>query len=456
MLTYLQRKIAHQRRYLRNRRRISLTMQFLLGALEYYDFFAFAFVFYYLSQIFQPATTAIYEMALISLVSFIFRPVGYRLYLKLRPKYSRKTIIIGNAILMTFAIVSTGLIPTDVHHLWQVFLWLIIGRIIHGISFGFKLQSNLRFIRESFPTKVHSNIASSILGAQLGLTCAALVYKLVFTNLSPMQLEWGWRLPFFIGGIFSIILAIFRLTIYRSSNNVRVNCWNKQKPLDTVALEKYGHRLWLGLMIVSSRACLMFTLFIIIPGFLRWILKWNLAKTTDIMLAASLLSTNIIWFFRRQSNSFHCPQRWLLPALILVIPLTIILGISLKYHDERGLVISILCLAAMNGYLFVAIPQYIENIFSAQHRLEAMLFIGNLEFFNFNLIRRVGIFIFIVFFGTVLEEQHYVLTLCCSIIFTVLLSILSIVVENHYQRKKLLILSRLNSMPAPHQMNTHG
>lgn len=447
MLHYLKRRFSHQIRYLRNRRRLSLTLQFLVGVLEYYDFFAFGFVFYYLSQFFNTKSTAIYEIALISLISFIFRPVGYRIYLKIRPKFSRATIITGNSILMTFAIVSTGLMPADVHKLWLVFLWLTIGRILHGISFGFKLQSNLRFIKESFPKRIHSNIASSIIGAQLGLTCAAFVYKIIFTHLTPAQLQWGWRIPFFIGGGISVILFLFRITIYRGNNYEVRTPWHKLEPLDVVA-RKSGRRLWLGLIIASSRAGMIFTLFVIVPGFFNWILKWDIRKTTDIMLAISLLSGGTSWFFRRTKLTL-AKSKLLLPALWLILPLSTILAYSLSHRYDTLTTLDILLLAVINGYLFVAIPQYVENIFTPQYRLEAMLFIGNFEYFNFNLLRRAGLFILIVFLGQLVEEKHYLMMLCAAIWMTILASITAIIM---LERQRKYYLS--GYAPIHHRKNT--
>ena len=420
MINYWKHKLRHQFRYLHNMRRTSLAVQFLVGVLEYYDFFAFGFVFFYLSQIFVGHFTLIYEMGLVALISFLCRPIGYRLYLYIRPKFSRNTIITGNFILMTFSIISTGLLPSDAREIWLIFTWLIVGRIINGISFGLKLQSNVRFIHEAFPKRIHSTIASSIIGAQLGLTLAAFVYKMVFTHLTAEQLTWGWRLPFFIGGGMSVLLYIFRLKLY--SSIPEPVSWSKLEPLDITA-RKSGSRLWLGLMLASSRACLIFSTFVIIPGFFTWILKWNAKETTDVMLAISMLSTWFTWISRRnKANSlFNC--KLLVPALFLAIPVSGLLGIGLNKLNQDIIICACLMLAMLNGYLFVAIPQFIEKYFAQEYRLESMLFIGNLEFFNFNLIRRGGIIAIILFLGKAIEMKHYILILCSSIWLTVFAAI---------------------------------
>lgn len=438
MLVAFKRKISRQIGYIYNRRRIALVTQFWFSTLEYYDFFSFAFVFYYFSELFKSGLIMSYQLSLTVLVSFIFRPVGYRLFLKLRPLYNRNIIILGNGAVMTLAIISTGLIPTNIQHLWQVFVWLIIGRTLHGISFGFKLQANLRFIKETFPARIHRNIATSIIGAQFGLTCAAFLYKMIFTHLAPELLTWGWRLPFFIGGVMSLTLTIFRLFTYSSSNNLRKNDWAKREPLDVVVIKDCGQPALLGLFLASSRACFMFTLFVIIPCFLQWVMKWSIFRIANIMLCSSLLSGSVTWWCRRMEHYHYRLKQFLLSGLILALPLSILLCAGITYHNKSILLVSIWSCSILNGYLFSTIPLYMEQMLMPQHRLEALLFINNLEFFEFNLIRRAGVVLISALFGIVFEERHYAILLCISMLVTLIISIVVIIMDKFRKSKPII------------------
>ena len=306
------------------------------------------------------------------------------------------------------------------------------------ISFGFKLQANLQYIKETFPTRIHRNIVTSIIGAQFGLTCAAFIYKMIFTHMAPELLSWGWRLPFFIGGAMSITLAIFRLLIYSSSNNLRLNDWIKREPLDVVVIKDCGHSALFALLLAGSRACFMFTLFVIIPCFLQWVMRWDIFRIADIMLFSSLLSGSVTWLCRRMEKFHQLFQQLLLPGLILALLLAILLCVGITLRHSPVLLTALWSCAILNGYLFSTIPLYMEQMLIPEHRLEALLFINNLEFFEFNLIRRAGVVVISALFGIVFEERHYAMLLCLSMLATLFISIVVLVIDKRHRNKKLV------------------
>lgn len=141
---------------------------------------------------------------------------------------------------------------------------------------------------------------------------------------------------------------------------------------------------------------------------LNWILKWSYGSITNIMFVAALLNAGASWYIRLRkvkSQGNH-----ILITLILALLFSAILGLAIVYHDYLWIVSCIFILAIINGYLFFNIPKFINNLFEVRYRQEAMLFIGNFEFFHFNLLRRCLLVVSLIYFGSVIP-QHYFLAI---------------------------------------------
>ncbi len=192
--------------------RIILLLSFLDGVFQYYDFFAFSLLFFYLLKILDHHLVALYGIALISLLSFLVRPIGYRLQIKIVKHFKPHVIDSVSTICMSLAIISTGLVP-NTHNYWIIFPWLACWRILHGISCGINQQTNWVIIKTFFPNRTHKVLARHIIGAQVGLTAAVFINKLLYTHLTMAQMAWGWRIPFFLGGLISLIFYILKKRI---------------------------------------------------------------------------------------------------------------------------------------------------------------------------------------------------------------------------------------------------
>ena len=420
----LARKYANTKRLkdkIRHKKRFLIFLHFFSSVVEYYDFFTFTFIFFYLIGKFSHQTIEVYGITIISLTSFLFRPLGYRMQIWLTRYYSRKTIIFINGIMMTVSIIIPGLITGMESSPWLTCGIILISRILNGISFGIKLQSNVTYIKYFFPKRLHYAIANSTLGAQFGLTLSIFITHLLSAHLSVEELNLGWRIPFFIGGILSLILFIMRIATYSRLKSLTDKAI--YTPLDKIAFHA-GRNLWLGLLVSSAKACLTFTVFVSIPSILGWTLKFDITYITQIMFIATILSTFTSWCFKHYFN----PPRLIAInfALICTLILTVILGYAILHDNRTGISISICALAILNGYLFITVPELIECTLPERVKFESMLFINNYEYFHFNVIRRLGMFIALLILGTNLNTTYFIGVLIGSIWITIIPSILAV------------------------------
>ena len=111
----------------------------------------------------------------------------------------------------------------------------------------------------------------------------------------------------------------------------------------------------------------------------------------------------------------------------MIFPISAILCHAMLIHSLGLLVPVVFMLAIMNGYLFVSIPMFIEKIFGNYYCLESILFISNFEFCNFNLIRRIILFIAAINFSGYIPTKYFLLILTISIWITTALSIIGVI-----------------------------
>ncbi|TXI91272.1 MAG: MFS transporter [Neisseriales bacterium] len=397
-------------RKVRNKKRLPIFLQFFSSVVEYYDFFSFSFIFFYLIGTVSHQTIELYGIALISLVTFLFRPVGYRVQIWLTQHYSRKIVIIINGTMMTVSILIPGLITTVDDSPWLICGIIFLSRVINGISFGIKLQSNVTYIKYSFPKRLRYTIATSTLGAQLGLSLSVFINHAVTQYLSIQQLEWGWRIPFFFGALLSLILFATRFLTYSRLNGL--TDLTMKIPLDKFAF-KAGKKLWLGLIIISTKACITYTIFISIPFLIGSNLDLNLNQVTQVMFITSSLNTLTSWVSKYNKRS---PK---LSSINYALILSLILMTVLIYAMINKLQIlsfsSIYLLGILNGYLFVVIPRLIECTLPEEVKFESMLFISNYEYFHFNVIRRLALLITLVVMGSSFTRYHLMIVLMGSL-----------------------------------------
>lgn len=367
----------------------------------------------------------IYGIALLSLVSFLFRPLGYRLYLYLIQRISPLKLYTINSVFLSLSILSTGLMPFSNGDLRLMPVFVFIGRAVYGVCFGVRLQGSLHFIRRHYPERIHHALLSTLIGAQVGLSCASLINKIIYNHLSTSAMEWGWRIPFFIGGLFSFILFIVRIIIRKpEQQKIPIRAIIPQS-IDQVAF-KAGRQLWLSLLLSGTRACLMFNLFIVIPLMLNWMLHWSYGLITNIMFAATLLNTGTSWYIRLRKVKGQTNH--ILVTLVLALVFSAIIGLAIFYHDYSLIVISIFILAIINGYLFFNIPKFINELLEIKYRQEAMLFIGNFEFFHFNLLRRCLLVIYLIYFGSIIPKHYFLAILIVTMESTFFAGIIALLI----------------------------
>lgn len=194
----------------------TLGLSSLGGALEFYDFIIFVFFTQYISMHFFPSDLSAFWKDLNTYGTFaagyLARPIGGIIMGHFGDKLGRKNMFMLSILLMVVPTFSLALIPTyeSIGYLAPLFLLLV--RIFQGIAIGGELPGAWVFVREHALEHQSSLylavLTASVVGGILLGNLVALVLNLVL-SVEQMR-DWGWRIPFFIGGVFGIISIYLR------------------------------------------------------------------------------------------------------------------------------------------------------------------------------------------------------------------------------------------------------
>lgn len=186
------------------------------GMLEYFEFIVFVYLAAQLSNHFMPPDTPEWLRLMqtfgIFAAGFLIRPIGGILMAQMGDRVGRKRIFSLSLLLMALPTFLIGLLPGYA----QIGLWapilLLACRLLQGLSLGGEFPGALCFVSEQISGR-NMPLALGVLAASL--TLGALLGSIVVSLLSnalgaEAMMEYGWRIPFILGGIFGFISVYIR------------------------------------------------------------------------------------------------------------------------------------------------------------------------------------------------------------------------------------------------------
>ena len=189
----------------------TLGLAALGGALEIYDFIIFVFFALTLSQLFFPPEMPEWLRLLqsfgIFVTGYLARPLGGILMAHFADRLGRKKVFSLSILMMALPCLLIGIMPTYAQIGYFAPLLLLALRILQGAAVGGEVPSAWVFVAEHAPAG-HRGYALGFL--QAGLTFGYLIGALTATFLAQMFtsaeiLDYAWRYPFLLGGVFGVI-----------------------------------------------------------------------------------------------------------------------------------------------------------------------------------------------------------------------------------------------------------
>lgn len=194
----------------------TLALAALGGALEFYDFVVFVFFALPLSRVFFPPGSAPWLAQLkiygIFAAGYLARPLGGIVMAHHGDKFGRKRMFTLSVLLMALPTLGIGLLPVYAQIGMAAPMLLLLLRVLQGIAVGGEVPGAWVFVAEHVPARrVGFACASLTSGLTVGILLGSLVAAAISRSLTPAAvLEYGWRLPFLIGGVFGLLAVWLR------------------------------------------------------------------------------------------------------------------------------------------------------------------------------------------------------------------------------------------------------
>ncbi|MDN7139015.1 MFS transporter [Pseudomonas sp. JQ170] len=189
----------------------TLSLAALGGALEIYDFIIFVFFALTLSQLFFPPDMPEWLRLLqsfgIFVTGYLARPLGGILMAHFADHLGRKKVFSLSILMMALPCLLIGIMPTYADIGYFAPLILLALRILQGAAVGGEVPSAWVFVAEHAPVGRRGYALGFL---QAGLTFGYLLGALTATALAQWFtaqeiLDYAWRYPFLLGGVFGVI-----------------------------------------------------------------------------------------------------------------------------------------------------------------------------------------------------------------------------------------------------------
>lgn len=183
---------------------------------EWYDWYAYSAFAIYFSASFFPkgnATLQLLNTAGIFALGFLMRPLGGYIFGRLADRVGRKKSMVFSVLLMSTGSLLIAFIPTYQTIGVAAPILLLTARLLQGLSVGGEYGVSATYLSE-MATKSRRGFYSSfqyvtLIGGQLLALAVQLALQKLFLTEGQM-LAWGWRIPFVIGAILSLVALYLR------------------------------------------------------------------------------------------------------------------------------------------------------------------------------------------------------------------------------------------------------
>jgi MFS transporter, MHS family, proline/betaine transporter len=268
---------------------------FIGNVVEWYDFAVYGYLAGVIAPVFFPAgnpTAGLIGTYGIFAAGFMMRPLGAAVFGWFGDRYGRARTMQISVTMMALPTLLVGLLPTYTQVGILAPAFLVLMRLLQGLSVGGEFSSSATYLVETAPdgkrglTGSWANIGS-MSGSLLGVGVAALV-----TNLfdAATLADWAWRLPFLAGALLGTTAIWLRRNLHESRRFL-AHHENREKtsPLLEAFTTNRSETL-LALAFASSYAPCFYLAFVYLP---EWLAAQNL-MARGTALAINTVMTLIV------------------------------------------------------------------------------------------------------------------------------------------------------------------
>ncbi|WP_045048442.1 MFS transporter [Rouxiella chamberiensis] len=392
----------------------TLSLAALGGALEFYDFIIFVFFAAVIGDLFFPASMPDWLRQVqtfgIFAAGYLARPLGGIVMAHFGDRVGRKRMFSLSILLMALPTLAIGLLPTYSSIGIAAPLLLLLMRLLQGAAIGGEVPGAWVFVAEHVPQKRIGFACGTLTsGLTAGILLGSLVATLMTTLMPASSITaGGWRIPFFIGGIFGLIALYLRRWLHETPVFVEMKAskaLSEGLPLKSVMRDHKKEIVVSMLMTWLLSACIVVVI-LMTPTFLQkqWGIPAAQALQANSMATIALLFGCVMagW----AADRFGASKTFIVGSLFLGVCTWAF------YHlvaQDSTLLKPLYTLAGFSIGIVGAVPFVMVRAFPAEVRFTGLSFSYNLSYAIFGGL--TPIFVTLVMRLTPMAPAYYVLAL---------------------------------------------
>lgn len=190
---------------------------------EWYDWYAYAAFSIYFAKHFFPnsnPTAQLLNTAGIFAVGFLMRPLGGWLFGNIADSKGRKKAMTISVLLMSFGSLLIACLPSYEQIGLLAPILLLFARLLQGLSVGGEYGISATYLSEVAHEQKRGFYSSfqyvTLIGGQLLALGLQLMLQRIFLSAEDLA-AWGWRIPFAIGALLSLIAFYLRNSLHETT-----------------------------------------------------------------------------------------------------------------------------------------------------------------------------------------------------------------------------------------------
>ncbi len=267
------------------------------NALEWYDFAIYGYLAPVIGRLFFPSDDAWASLLAafgVFAAGYLARPLGGALFGHIGDRVGRKTSLVISILAMGAATVAIGFLPTHADIGLAAAVLLVTLRIVQGLSVGGEYTGSVVFLAEQASPEHRGLVcAFSLVGAVCGFLTGSLVAALVSDLAGQAGLEdWGWRLPFLLGGLIAVVGLVLRRQLSESPALAALE--RQERSPVILALRDHWPRILQIVCLLLPYGIGFYTMFIYAAAYQESVLHFSTGQALEISsvnLVVMLLAT---------------------------------------------------------------------------------------------------------------------------------------------------------------------
>ena len=270
-----------------------LCLSSLGGVLEFYDFIIYIFLTPFIEKVFfadSAGFVATLKTLAIFSIGYLLRPLGGLVFSHFGDRYGRKVVFLLTVILMAIPSLAIGLLPTTAQIGMMAPILLLIFRMMQGLALGGEIPAAITFVSEHVDqSRLGFANATLFFGINAGLLLGSLITTIITSFLTQAEmLQYGWRIPFLLGGVFGVIAVFLRKYLHET---IAFSALRKSdlQVVPFITLMKTGYKQVIeGTLLVSIGAVTVF-LYLYWPQYLSKYFSYEFADVMRINTLGTLI-----------------------------------------------------------------------------------------------------------------------------------------------------------------------